>query len=95
MCYEIIDRDHQIDVILNGYISVTEATSIRQKLFPLLQQPFHSITFYLGNVTEMDSSGLGLMLAIQRIASDYKAIVTYTDVREQLKARLYMAGITL
>ncbi|SFL54854.1 anti-sigma B factor antagonist [Paenibacillus sp. 1_12] len=95
MCYEIKDRDQQIDVILTGFISVKEATSIRQKLFPIIQQQFHSITFHLGNVTEMDSSGLGLMLAVQKIATDYNAIITFTDVHEPLKARLLMAGITL
>ncbi|WP_240417741.1 STAS domain-containing protein [Paenibacillus periandrae] len=95
MCYEIQDSDQQINVILTGFISVNEATSIRQKLFPRLQQPFHSITFRLVNVTDMDSSGLGLMLAVQKIATDYKASITYQDVSEPLKARLHMAGITI
>jgi anti-sigma B factor antagonist len=95
MCFEIQESDHQIILILTGFISVNEATSIRQKLFPLLQQRFHSITFQLGNVTEMDSSGLGLMLAVQKIATDYNASITYTNVSEPLKARLHMAGISL
>ncbi|MEK3723214.1 STAS domain-containing protein [Paenibacillus sp. FSL H8-0034] len=95
MCFEIQESDHQIILILTGFISVNEATSIRQKLFPLLQQRFHSITFQLGNVTEMDSSGLGLMLAVQKIATDSNAIITYTNVSEPLKARLQMAGISL
>ncbi|NQX69787.1 STAS domain-containing protein [Paenibacillus alba] len=95
MCYEIKDSDQRIDVILTGIIGVKEATSIRQKLFPLIQQEFRSLTFHLGTVTEMDSSGLGLLLAVQKIAADYKANVSFQDAHEQLKERLYMAGIRL
>ncbi|MFD0677668.1 MULTISPECIES: STAS domain-containing protein [unclassified Paenibacillus] len=95
MCYEIKDSDQQIDVILTGIISVEEATSIRQKLFPILQQEFHSLTFHLGTVTEMDSSGLGLLLAVQKIAMDFNASVSFKDVHGQLRERLNMAGIKL
>ncbi|BBH22640.1 hypothetical protein Back11_39850 [Paenibacillus baekrokdamisoli] len=93
MCYEIRNSNQQIDVILTGIIGVKEATSIRQKLFPLIQQKFHSLTFHLGTVTEMDSSGLGLLLAVQNIATDYNASVSFQDVHEQLRERLDMAGI--
>ncbi|UKS26713.1 STAS domain-containing protein [Paenibacillus sp. HWE-109] len=95
MCYEIKNNEQQIDVILTGFIGVKEATSIRQILFPLIQQEFHSLTFHLGAVTEMDSSGLGLLLAVQKIATDHNASVSFRDVNEQLKERLYMAGIKL
>lgn len=93
MCYEIMDSDQQINVILTGMISVNEATSIRQKLFPLIHQQFHSITFHLGSVTEIDSSGLGLLLAVQKIGTNCNASVSFLDVHEQLKERLHMAGI--
>ncbi|WP_171656342.1 STAS domain-containing protein [Paenibacillus foliorum] len=95
MCYEIKNSDQHIDVLLTGIISVQEATSIRQKLFPLIQQRFHSLTFHLGTVTELDSSGLGLLLAVQKIAMDCNAHVAFKDVNAQLKERLNMAGITL
>ncbi|MCR8635650.1 STAS domain-containing protein [Paenibacillus radicis (ex Xue et al. 2023)] len=95
MCYEIKDSDQQIEVILTGIISVEEATSIRQKLFPILQQEFRSLTFHLGTVTEMDSSGLGLLLAVQKIAMDFNSSVSFKDVHGQLRERLNMAGIKL
>lgn len=94
MCYEILNSNQQIHVILTGTISVNEATSIRQELFPLIQQRFYTLTFHLGTVTEMDSSGLGLLLAVQKVAMDCNARVSFEDVPEQLKVRLKIAGIT-
>ncbi|MFX3634003.1 MAG: STAS domain-containing protein [Candidatus Pristimantibacillus sp.] len=95
MCYEIMSSDQHIDVILTGMISVKEASSIRQELFPIIQQKFHSLTFHLGTVTEIDSSGLGLILAVQKIAMDCNTLISFEDVHEQLKERLYMAGIKI
>lgn len=95
MCYEIMNSDQQIDVILSGIISAKEATSLRQHLFPLIQHDFHSLTFHLRNVTEIDSSGLGLLLAVQKIAMDYNASVSFEDVQDPLKEQLIMAGIAM
>jgi len=79
--------------VLTGIISVKEATSIRQQLFPLIQQDFRSLTFHLGTVTQIDSSGLGLLLAVQKIAKNCNANVSFVDVNKQLQERLHMAGI--
>ncbi|BBI31021.1 STAS domain-containing protein [Cohnella abietis] len=95
MCYEIKNIDYNIEVILNGIINVREATAIRQKLFPLLQQGFRSLTFHLGMVTDMDSSGLGLLLASQKMANDCDATIAFNNVPEQIKERLYAVGIDL
>lgn len=94
MCYEIRDIDQQIEVVLTGAIGVKEATSIRQHLFPLIQREFSGITFHLEAVSDMDSSGLGLLLAVQKICTDFHATVTFTGMHERLQERLTMAGIT-
>lgn len=96
MCYEISsDIDERIIVILTGAIGVREATSIRQQLFPRLHNRMTGIVFQLEAVTEMDSSGLGLLLAVQKIADDFNAKVTFENAHERLRERLIMAGITI
>ncbi|OAO89122.1 hypothetical protein AXX17_ATUG04230 [Arabidopsis thaliana] len=83
VCYEITGSDQQLDVVLTGIISVKEATSIRQQLFPLIQQDFRSLTFHLGTVTQIDSSGLGLLLAVQKIARNCNANVSSRAALQQ------------
>lgn len=95
MCFEITGNDKHLTVQLTGIISVNEATSIRQSLFPRIQKGFISIRFDMGEVKGIDSSGLGLLLAVQKLAIDINGDVTFTNVHEQLQERLILAGITL
>jgi len=95
MCFEIIDSDDRIIVTLSGSIEVKEATSLRQQLFPRIQNGFSGISFHLGSVTLMDSSGLGLLLAVKKIAADFHAIVEFHDVPAPLRERLQLSGITI
>ncbi|XID92010.1 STAS domain-containing protein [Paenibacillaceae bacterium WGS1546] len=93
MCFEITETDRRIEVVLTGAIGVKEATSIRQQLFPTIRQDFRGITFRLGAVTEMDSSGLGLLLAVKKLAADFGADVSFKDIPASLRDRLVLAGI--
>ncbi|QJD86104.1 STAS domain-containing protein [Cohnella herbarum] len=96
MCYEISsDINERIIVVLTGAIGVREATSVRQQLFPRLHNRMTGIAFQLEAVTEMDSSALGLLLAVQKIAEDFNVKVTILNAHEQLRERLIMAGIAL
>jgi len=95
MCFEIIDKDDRIRVSLIGSIGVKEATSLRQRLFPRIRNGFSGIVFDLGAVTDMDSSGLGLLLAVQKIGEDFHASVTFHDVPETLRERLLLSGIAI
>jgi len=95
MCYEISKTSEQISVTLTGTIGVREATSLRQQLFPLMRQGFASVDFQLGEVTDMDSSGLGLLSAVKKIAADFNAKVTFHDIPDRLRERLIQTGITV
>ncbi|OXS58838.1 hypothetical protein B1A99_12790 [Cohnella sp. CIP 111063] len=95
MCFEITAREERITVILTGAIGVKEATSIRQQLFPLIQTSFVDIAFHLGEVTEMDSSGLGLLLAVKKIANDNNSSVSFHDVPASLRERFRLTGILI
>ncbi|MFC4307086.1 STAS domain-containing protein [Cohnella boryungensis] len=95
MCHAISDQEDRISVWLIGSIGVKEATSIRQELFPRIQAGFTHITFHLGEVTDMDSSGLGLLLAAKKIASDINASVTFLEVPTPLRERLILTGIII
>ncbi|MFC4600934.1 STAS domain-containing protein [Cohnella hongkongensis] len=95
MGFEITDQDERITVTLSGAIGVQEATSIRQQLFPLIQASSAAISFHLGEVTEIDSSGLGLLLAVKKIASDCRSSVSFHDAPAWLRERLRLTGILL
>ena len=93
MCFEMTSQEERITVLLSGAIGVKEAAGIRQQLFPLIRQSSVDISFQLGQVTDMDSSGLGLLLAVKKIASDNRANVIFHDVPESLRERFRLTGI--
>ncbi|TVX96875.1 STAS domain-containing protein [Cohnella terricola] len=95
MCYELSKTGEQISVTLTGTIGVREATSLRQQLFPLMRQGFASVDIQLSEVTDMDSSGLGLLSAVKKIADDCNANVTFHDVPDRLRGRLIQTGIPI
>ncbi|WP_256760570.1 STAS domain-containing protein [Cohnella sp. WQ 127256] len=96
MCLEISKSDQCVDVfVLTGKIGVQEATSIRQQLFPRIQNCVVPITLHLSAVTEMDSAGLGLLMAVQRLAADFNIDVRFTGIHENLKEHIVAVGITL
>lgn len=95
MCCEIRNTDGHIVVALTGDIRVKEATEVRERLFPELTKGIASLIFDLNLVTELDSSGFGLLLAAQKIAYEQQAEITFLHMDEKLLSRCRLAGIKL
>ncbi|QTH43363.1 STAS domain-containing protein [Cohnella sp. LGH] len=93
MCFEIIDQQDRIAVILSGTFGVKEAASIRQQLFPLIHNGAVDVVFHLGAVTDIDSAAMGLLLAVKRIALDRQTNAAFLDVPAALRERLQLSGI--
>jgi len=64
MFYEIKTNDHEIFLNLSGEINIEESTFIREELLQLIDDGYQKINVDLRNVTFIDSSGLGVLVAI-------------------------------
>lgn len=58
--------NQQIHIVLSGKIYIDEATLVREKLFPYIEQGYRDFIFDIRDVHYIDSSGLGVMIAIQK-----------------------------
>jgi len=64
MIQEITACDEEILLRLKGKVYVDEATMIREKLFPFLDAGCSKIVVDLTEVSYIDSSGLGVLVAL-------------------------------
>lgn len=69
MIHHIAVMDGEVRVRLKGKFDVDAATTIREQLFPLLDKGFSRIVVCLSEVTCIDSSGLGVLVALQKRAN--------------------------
>ncbi|QDR82784.1 STAS domain-containing protein [Sporomusa termitida] len=60
--------DNEVQVTLTGSIYVEEATAIRAKLIEYIDQGFRRFVITMQNVDYIDSSGLGVLVAVQKRA---------------------------
>lgn len=68
MIHEIQVANGNVNVVLKGKIYVDEATMLREEIFPLIEKGQKQFVFHLSDVDYIDSSGLGVMVAIQKRA---------------------------
>lgn len=69
MLHDILIIDGKVSVALQGKIYVEEATMIREKLFPYIEKGYTHFVFNMFNVDYIDSSGLGVLVAIHKRAA--------------------------
>ncbi|RXT08968.1 STAS domain-containing protein [Ammoniphilus sp. CFH 90114] len=68
MIKEIQTANGQVNVSLSGRIYVDVATAMREKLFPYVEKGYKYFSIYLAEVDYIDSSGLGVLVALQKKA---------------------------
>lgn len=78
------ENDHTY-VVFSGKIYVEEATAVREKLFPYLDQGCHNFIIDMSKVTFIDSSGLGVLVAIQKRAVQNNGGVTIKGLNGDVK----------
>ena len=66
MFEEIIVTESEVLVCLKGKIYVDQATIIREKLFTFIKSGHYRFVVDLTEVTYIDSSGLGVLVAIHK-----------------------------
>lgn len=59
-------NNDQVLVWLSGVIDVDVATSVREELFSMIAEGCRLFVIHLDDVQHMDSSGLGVLVAVQK-----------------------------
>lgn len=84
----------QIDISLEGKIYGDQATLLREELFPYTEKGLCNFIFHFDNVDYIDSSGLGVLVAIQKRAIQNGGRVKIKGLKEELKDLFELTGLT-
>ncbi len=81
MNYQIEASDDQITVILRGAVYLEESAMIREELLQYIQDGYKSFRIDMNEVTFIDSSGLGVLVAIQKRAIQHNGAVSIVGLK--------------
>ncbi|WP_261303020.1 STAS domain-containing protein [Paenibacillus andongensis] len=84
----------QVNITLRGKIYVDEATIIREKLFPYLDRGCKQFVFNLRDVDYIDSSGLGVLVALQKRAHSNGGEVVIKGLQGDVKELFELTRLT-
>jgi len=88
------DRDHAIPVLrLFGGLDISTVDELRQRLIPLLDQDISSLALDLSQVTFVDSSGLGALLAGKKRALEKDVFYFLVDCPAPLQSLIELVGL--
>ncbi|CAI6086911.1 STAS domain-containing protein [Cohnella sp. JJ-181] len=77
----------------SGRIGVAEAVELRNRLFPELTDGVTDIVFRMEEVTDLDSSGLGLLLAVRNLSADIGARLELRGADARIGPKLAAIGL--
>lgn len=86
--------EEQVMVALSGKIYIEVATAIREKLFPYLEEGVRSFIINVERVEYIDSSGLGVLVAIQKKAAKQGGGVTIEGLNGHVKELFELTRLT-
>ncbi|WP_282936515.1 STAS domain-containing protein [Paenibacillus sp. RC67] len=81
----IIDRTVHVELKRN--LRMTEAAWLREELFPYLEQGYCLFSFNFTEVESIDSSGIGILLALQKKAKALGGGISIHGIQEEVRAR--------
>ena len=81
----ISTNKNEVAVTLIGSIYVEDAAIIREKLLALVESEYNQFTIHLHGVEYIDSSGLGVLVAIQKKALQKQGGVTLVGAKGVVK----------
>jgi anti-sigma B factor antagonist len=88
------DRDHAIPVLrLFGGLDIMTMDELRQRLIALLEQNVPSVALDLSQVTFVDSSGLGTLLAGKKRALEKNVGYFLVDCPAPLQSLIELVGL--
>lgn len=85
MIDQITVLNKQVKIILSGKIYVDEATLIREKVFPYIENGMIEFVINMSKVEYIDSSGLGVLVAIQKRVLQHSGGVTIEGLSGDVK----------
>lgn len=94
MRQEIKVQDNQIMVKLFGSLYVEEAAVLRESLIKYIEQGYKDFVIDVGGVDYIDSSGLGVLVAIQKRALQKAGGVTICNLRGLVQELFELTRLT-
>ena len=94
MIQEITVTDNHVVVNLSGSIYVEEAAQIRESLIGYIEKGHKTFVVDLGNVDYIDSSGLGTLVAIQKLALQNGGSVIIKNLKGLVKDLFELTRLT-
>ncbi|NMA68314.1 MAG: STAS domain-containing protein [Desulfitobacterium sp.] len=85
MAIEINVQQNEVHVLLEGKIYVEDAAVLREKLLELLEQGQSRFVFHLHNLSYIDSSGLGVLVAIHKKALERNGKIVVKGLQGAVK----------
>ncbi len=85
MTSNIVVTNEQIIMTINGSVYVEEAALIREQLVDYLDKGYKYFVINMGNVDYIDSSGLGVLVGIQKRAIKNGGSVRIKDIKGLVK----------
>lgn len=86
--------NNQVIVELSGKIYVSEASVLREKLLQYIVEGYSHFVIDLDGVSYIDSSGLGVLVAIQKRATQKNGTVIVRNLRGQIKELFELTRLT-
>jgi len=81
----VILTDGRVEVALSGKIYAEEAANIRDQVFPCVGEGFMHYRFRMEDVLYIDSTGLGVLLALQKKVAKHGGEVRISGLRDELR----------
>lgn len=95
MAIEILQNQNTITAVLSGEIDHHTSISLRSELDSEIQRVHPDKLFIdFGNVTFMDSSGIGLIMGRYKLLSSLGGKITIKNTPPHLKRVMRLAGLT-
>lgn len=94
MTSQIQIQNNKVIMTIQGSIYVEEATAIREQLLSYLEKGHSRFVINLGSVDYIDSSGLGVLVAIQKRALQNGGGVVIQDIRGLVKELFELTRLT-
>jgi anti-sigma B factor antagonist len=91
---DIVVNNDEISMTINGSIYVEEAASIREQLVAYLDNGHKNFIINLGNVDYIDSSGLGVLVGVQKRAIKNGGSVRIRNIKGVVKELFELTRLT-
>jgi len=94
MAADVQVTDGVVEVTLSGKVYAEEASVIREQVFPLIGEGHCFFHFRMHDLVYMDSSGLGMLLALQKRAAKLGGEVRISGLQGDLLRLFELTKLT-